>query len=144
MASPPHNLSTCPSSLESAYHWFMLILVCLTPLSLCDSPSALYAIANWWTLVGTNCLLLTLFSPSLLLLKLWVQCTNSVKSVTAPGSLICTSALKAPTDRWLLKPPRHIRAKCHLGITGDPLRMLSLSLLFTIATTSYQTTCTSL
>ena len=44
------------------------------------------------------------------------------QSVTAPDSLISMSAHKAPPDRWLLKPPSHIWATCHLGIARDPLK----------------------
>ena len=38
--------------------------------------------------------------------------------------------------------PSCIRATCHTGIATAPLRRLALGVLFTIATTSYQTTCT--
>ena len=41
-----------------------------------------------------------------------------------------------------LGAPSHIRATCHPSIATAPLRRPALSLLFTIATTSYQTTCT--
>ena len=40
------------------------------------------------------------------------------------------------------KPQPAIQATCHLGIATAPLRRLALSMPFTIATTSYQTTCT--
>ena len=39
--------------------------------------------------------------------------------MTAPVSLICMSIHEASPNRWLLKPPSHIRATCHLDIARD-------------------------
>ena len=46
---------------------------------------------------------------------------------------------------YTVTSPSHILATCHPDIARhSPLRRLALSMLFTIMTSSYQTTCTSL
>ena len=64
--------------------------------------------------------------------------------MTIPNSLICMSSHKTSVARWLLSHQATSGQPAIYTLPQSPLRRLVLSMLFTIVTTSYQTTCTSL
>ena len=65
-----------------------------------------------------------------------------VSSYCTTISLICMSSHKASATRCLSKHQAWSRQPAIRALPQLPLRRLALSVLFTIATTSYQTTCT--